>query len=160
MVKLVGWVAGVDHKEKSMVITCMPTQYLIRVVLMIVDDGDGRCVLPVTMFLTLQTIKPIFTKGDTTDSHTFLTAKQRKDQRREASRNHTGAKMKNEVKGYARKDIRVGDTVRIVGRVNEYPRRKAGGEMEWVREVVVDEASGGSVGKSALPRVTSRPVSL
>lgn len=52
---------------------------------------------------------------------------------------------------YVSKDIRVGDTVRVVGRINEWPRQRQGGQKEWVREVVVDEGSGGSIGKSREP---------
>jgi hypothetical protein len=49
-------------------------------------------------------------------------------------------------KVYERKDVRVGDTVRIIGKVDEWWRRKAGGGGEAVRQVVVDEGSGGSIG--------------
>ena len=77
---------------------------------------------------------------------TFLSAKERKDQRKAAMTAST-VSTKNMGKVYLRKDVMVGDTVRIVGRVNEFPRKRAGGVLEWFREVVVDEGSGGSIGK-------------
>ncbi|WVQ98426.1 hypothetical protein IAU59_005549 [Kwoniella sp. CBS 9459] len=48
-------------------------------------------------------------------------------------------------KTYEYKDVRVGDTLRVVGKVDEWFRRKADGSGERVRQVVVDENAGGSV---------------
>jgi len=53
-------------------------------------------------------------------------------------------KEKENVKGYMRNDIRVGDTLRVKGRIDEYRR---GGE--WIRVVVVEPGSGGFVGMSS-----------
>jgi len=53
-------------------------------------------------------------------------------------------KEKENVKGYVRNDVRVGDTLRVRGRIDEYRR---GGE--WIRVVVVEPGSGGSVGMSS-----------
>lgn len=52
--------------------------------------------------------------------------------------------------GYEHLDIRVGDTVRVVGRIEEWRRGKADGSGEWVRQVVVADGSGGSIGERAL----------
>jgi hypothetical protein len=49
-------------------------------------------------------------------------------------------------KTFVRKDVSVGDTVRVVGRLDEYARKKAGGEVEWVRGLYVEQGSGGSIG--------------
>jgi hypothetical protein len=54
------------------------------------------------------------------------------------------SKGKDTEKGYRRNDIRVGDTLKVRGRIDEYRR---GGE--WVRVVVVEPGSGGSVGTSS-----------
>ena len=43
----------------------------------------------------------------------------------------------------------MGDTVRVVGRIDEWQRRKASGQTEWVRQVIVEEGAGGSIGKSS-----------
>ncbi len=117
---------------------------------MTVDDGDGQCVLPITVYLNLQHLhKPLnpVVQMELPDSGTFLSSRQRRAQLRAAAEAQIKGKSNANFKGYVRKDIRVGDVVSVVGRVNEYPRRKMG-EIEWVREVVVDDASGGSVGES------------
>lgn len=44
-----------------------------------------------------------------------------------------------------KRDIRVGDTVRVVGKVDEFMRTNVEGK-EWVRRLWVDESSGGSIG--------------
>lgn len=50
-------------------------------------------------------------------------------------------KGKEKEKEYIRKDIRVGDTIRVRGRIDEY-RRGDG----WCRVVVVEPGNGGVVG--------------
>jgi hypothetical protein len=52
--------------------------------------------------------------------------------------------LKKKEKEYQRNDIRVGDTVRIKGRIEEFRR----GNGEWVRQVVVEPGSGGFIGTS------------
>lgn len=46
---------------------------------------------------------------------------------------------------YYRKDIRVGDVVRVIGKVDEWARNKPTGK-EWVRGITVEEGAGGVVG--------------
>lgn len=141
------------------------------------DDGDGRSVLPVTVKLPLVTVPSGRSKGtanpspsltastvsqsvDTTRNSTFLTAKERKALRRAAAlEDASQAKAKGKgkekfppIKAYQRKDVQVGDVVRVVGRLDEWYRRNThsvgleGGGGEWVRSVVVDEGAGGSIG--------------
>jgi len=111
------------------------------------DDGDGQHVLQVTVYLPLHVPAVPAVEGITSRAgETFLSAKERKEQRKIAT--EAASAKKAEEKFYLRKDVVVGDTVRIVGRVNEFPRRRAGGVLEWFREVVVDEGSGGSLGES------------
>lgn len=50
--------------------------------------------------------------------------------------------VKKKEKEYARNDIRVGDTARVKGRIEEFRR----GNGEWVRQVVVEPGSGGCIG--------------
>ncbi|KAL1406119.1 hypothetical protein Q8F55_007802 [Vanrija albida] len=134
VVELVGWVAGVDHKDASMTVT--------------LDDGDGVHVLQVVVRLAkaeakapkAQVAPPV-----TNTNSTFLTAKDRKAMRKaavaaaaaEAAARNTPAAPTSQ-----RPDIRVGDTLRVVGRVDEWARRRGAGREEWVRQVFVDEASG------------------
>jgi hypothetical protein len=56
--------------------------------------------------------------------------------------------ISEEYKGnrYVRRDIRVGDTIRVVARVDEWDRRRAEG-MQVVRGLWCDEASGGKLGE-------------
>ncbi|ORY23699.1 hypothetical protein BCR39DRAFT_345336 [Naematelia encephala] len=137
MVELVGWVAGVDNKEASMVVT--------------LDDGDGQAVLPITVRLSqaksvMQSSSLSPTKAPTA-TH-FSTAQERKKQRKAAAVAQSELKTaKTQALGkvYERKDVRVGDTVRVVGKVDEWMRRKAVGSGEWVRQVVVEEGTGGSI---------------
>lgn len=152
MVETVAWVAGVDHKEKTMIITgTLP--FLLDLACLIanhiVDDGDGQYVLPVAMHLpSRQAPKPTLPKVSATSTDTFLTKGERKAMRKQAeidTKLHTSRETHST---YVRQDIRVGDAVRVVGKVNEYARRKQEG-LEWVRELVVDEGSGGSVGTSS-----------
>jgi hypothetical protein len=130
-----------------------------------VDDGDGKHVLPVTVRLPLVTIDPSTipaARQTQTQSHTqsqgthhFIPAKERKALRKLAvlesqaqslaqDKGKGGkGKEKEKEKGYRRNDIRVGDTLRVRGRIDEYRR---GGE--WVRVVIVEPGSGGFVGMS------------
>ena len=126
------------------------------------DDGDGVHVLPVTVYLS-QHVLPVEPNPDTatrsgpsnhaSSSSTaqadarFASARDRKAQRKAAVEASMRGRTKEQIKVYLSKDIRVGDTVRVVGRINEWPRQRHGGQKEWVREVVVDEGSGGSVGE-------------
>jgi hypothetical protein len=138
-----------------------------------VDDGDGIHILPVTVRLPLVNVNPASTTTPTTQSlgqtqaqaHTqtqtptqrhFIPAKERKTLRKIAflesqlaSQVQSGSQknpmvVKKKEKEYQRNDIRVGDTVRIKGRIEEYRR----GNGEWVRQVVVEPGSGGFIGMS------------
>ncbi|WVQ70462.1 uncharacterized protein L199_008689 [Kwoniella botswanensis] len=141
MVQMVAWVAGVDHKDTSMTIT--------------LDDGDGQHVLPVLLRLSpiahthnssssrskSKTDKAVFART------TFATLSER-ESRAYAKRKAYEENWSN-TNGYPkifqRKDIRVGDTVRIIGKVDEWMRKKSDGSGEWVRQVVVDENAGGFI---------------
>jgi len=70
----------------------------------------------------------------------FKTAQERKDAIKSSFKPLSNAKV------YARKDVRVGDTIKVIGRVEEWMRKKAGGGLEWIRGVGVDEGQGGSIG--------------
>ena len=135
------------------------------------DDGDGKHVLPITVKLPLVTITaktlPSTTVSRQAQSQSrtqtgtesqgthFMPAKERKALRKLAvlesqaqsqavSKGKIKEKEKENVKGYMRNDIRVGDTLRVKGRIDEYRR---GGE--WIRVVVVEPGSGGFVGMSS-----------
>jgi hypothetical protein len=139
-----------------------------------VDDGDGNHVLPVTIRLPLVTINPLATPTPTptpasrlvqtqtqtqtktqTQSTHFIPAKERKALRKIAlleSQLQSQIKekekekvMKVKEKEYLRNDVRVGDTVRVKGRIDEYKRGSG-----WVRVVVVEPGSGGSIGMSSI----------
>ncbi|KAK8870070.1 hypothetical protein IAR55_000640 [Kwoniella newhampshirensis] len=140
MVEIVGWVAGVDHKETTMTVT--------------LDDGDGEHVLPVLIRLSLvklSTRNPVEAKPtDRVPSAAFASAATRNAAKRKAidecdSNGYPVPVKRAPLKVYDRKDVRVGDTVRIVGKIDEWQRRKASGEVEWVRQVVVEEGAGGSI---------------
>lgn len=79
----------------------------------------------------------------------FISAKERKFARaaaaREAAEEAELARPRTRAKVFDRKDIRVGDTVRVIGKVEEYARQRDGA-LEWVRTVTVEEQSGGSIG--------------
>jgi hypothetical protein len=118
-----------------------------------VDDGDGQHVLPITIRLPLIPSSSLTSKAradplqnETTvsfsSSRTFRTSKERKLN----PRSTTASTSNTNTKTYARKDIRVGDTVRVVGRIEEWARRKASGGLEWVRGVGADQGQGGSIG--------------
>lgn len=183
MVELVGWVAGVDEKEKTQTFYCMSiSSYQFRCFissfsdarsrqdseqkLITVDDGDGKHVLPITVRLPLVTITPSILPpaptprqpqsqsqvGTQSQGTHFIPAKERKALRKLAVlesqaqaelKGKSKGKEKEREKGYRRNDIRVGDTLKVRGRIDEYRR---GGE--WVRVVVVEPGSGGSVGES------------
>jgi hypothetical protein len=131
-----------------------------------VDDGDGKHVLPITVRLPLVTITPSTLPPTPTPRQTqpqtgtqsqgthFIPAKERKALRKLAvleSQSQAQAELKGKSKrketekGYRRNDVRVGDTLKVRGRIDEYRR---GGE--WVRVVVVEPGSGGFVGMSLL----------
>lgn len=101
-----------------------------------------------TYRLPLIAPKPTATfKPETTRPRcTFKTAQQRKVEQRAAALAKI-QKEKAKVKMYQRKDIAVGDVVRVVGKVDEWARKKPTG-LEWVRGVTVEESGGGSIGKS------------
>ncbi|WWC61486.1 uncharacterized protein I303_104070 [Kwoniella dejecticola CBS 10117] len=143
MVEIVAWVAGVDHKDTSMTVT--------------LDDGDGEHVLP-----TLIRLHPVPSLAHPHTSvsksviepkpaaQTFATASERRIAKRKATEEALASERAQKAKWsstkrFQTKDIRVGDTVRIVGKVDEWMRRKADGSSEWVRQVVVDENAGGSI---------------
>ncbi|WOO83405.1 uncharacterized protein LOC62_05G006931 [Vanrija pseudolonga] len=134
LVELVGWVAGVDHKDASMTIT--------------LDDGDGAHVLQVVVRLAKVEPPPttkVVAAVAVPVNPNFLTAKERKAMRKAAAAAEAAslAAARSTAPGptFHRPDVRVGDTLRVVGRVDEWARRRNGGE-EWVRQVFVDEASG------------------
>jgi hypothetical protein len=139
-----------------------------------VDDGDGIHILPVTVRLPLVNVNPASTTTPTTQSlaetqaqaHTqtqtptqrhFIPAKERKALRKIAflesqlaSQSQSQSQMQKKPmivkkeKEYQRNDVRVGDTIRVKGRIEEYKR----GNGEWVRQVVVEPGSGGFIGMS------------
>lgn len=156
------WVLGVSRSPR-------PRRLVFKTSLTIlVDDGDGMHVLPITIKLSPVTVSQSTTaaasKAQTDPGPskrvTFPSKEERlarktakaveelahKEARGEAG---TTAKdgLKTKTKTYARKDIRVGDTVRVIGRIDEYARKKASGELEWVRTLWVEEGSGGSIGE-------------
>ncbi|WRT66820.1 uncharacterized protein IL334_003783 [Kwoniella shivajii] len=137
MVEIVAWVAGVDHKESAMTVT--------------LDDGDGIHVLPVLIRLSLMkppkstSVKP---SKSLSVSTSFLTPGERREAKRKAAEESIESvrvSKWSDTKVYERKDVRVGDTVRVIGKVDEWIRRKSDGSSEWVRQVVVDENAGGSM---------------
>jgi hypothetical protein len=106
-----------------------------------VDDGDGQNVLPLTIRLPVITSSPPKKTNNTDNSKSvyFRSARERANTLKPAFKPMI-------TKTYARKDVRVGDTLRVVGKVEEWGRRKAGGGVEWIRGVGVDEGQGGSIG--------------
>ncbi|WVW83510.1 hypothetical protein I302_105531 [Kwoniella bestiolae CBS 10118] len=140
MVDIVAWVAGVDHKETTMTVT--------------LDDGDGQHILP-----SLIRLSPINTSSTSTftsksskpPSTSFATASERRLAKRKAIEEAEEASRSNRSnfngypRAFQRRDIRVGDTVRIIGKVDEWMRKKSDGSSEWVRQVVVDENAGGCI---------------
>ena len=128
------------------------------------DDGNGDTVLPVTIRLPVRDLSSVLKgkrkqMGHSRDDGTpetghFVSAKERKAQRRAAAAvqafeedEQERVKFRSSFKVYDRKDIRVGDTVRVVGRVDEWMRKKADGSSDWVRQLAVDEGFAGSISK-------------
>lgn len=165
MVELVGWVAGVDDKESYMVITCESS--LIRphacILTMTVDDGDGSCVMPVKYYLprigggsqasrVAPTPTPISvppTQTPVTGSRkTFTTVAERRVKEEAAAQAVFEATQvkRAPVKVFQSKDIRVGDVVRVIGKIDEWARVKKTGR-EWIRGVTVEEGAGGRIGE-------------
>lgn len=131
------------------------------------DDGDGVHILPVTIRLPLVNVNVNPASTSTVTLHSaqsqktqerthFTSSKERKALRKAAflesqSHPHPQAEaeaqknplvVKKKEKEYARNDIRVGDTVKVKGRIEEFRR----GNGEWVRQVVVEPGSGGFIG--------------
>jgi hypothetical protein len=108
-----------------------------------VDDGDGMHVLEVKIRLSVIAssipAKPNITEGN--QVRRFLSAAERKKAPKPA---FSGM---DDMKVYARKDIRVGDTVRVIGRIKEWFRGNAI-RGEFIREITVDDGQGGSIGRS------------
>lgn len=93
--------------------------------------------------------------GTAPSSSHFLSAKERKAQRKAAAaaaaaaEEASSSKMrltKQQQTVYERNDIRVGDIVRVKGRIDEWLRGK-----EWIRQVAVEPAAGGSIGMFTEP---------
>ena len=161
MVEIVAWVAGVDHKESKVVVTCELFCSWWRYELMnLVDDGNGETVLQVTVELRRrlnaparkEVFGPVQPSEPAEDSSTryFLPARERKAQRKaaaEAARQAVEEARKAKIMAatYEQLDIRVGDTVRIVGRIEQWSRRRPDGSVDGVRQVVVADGSGGSI---------------
>lgn len=80
-------------------------------------------------------------------SSNFTSAKDRKALRKLAEPQDTKGKgpAAPPAKVYERHDIQAGDVVRVKGRVDEWMRGK-----EWIRQVAVEPASGGSIRKFML----------
>lgn len=83
-------------------------------------------------------------QGDTTlgSSSNFKSAKERKALRKIAIAQDAKGKKPAlpPAKVYERHDVRVGDAVRIRGRIDEWMRGK-----EWIRQVAVEPGAGGSI---------------
>lgn len=122
-----------DRKDTTITITCKLRNAYPKLTLP-VDDHSG-CTLPIIVFLKCVDVKMSALQQSTTT--TFRTAQERK-----AQKPQPGAPP---VKKYLVPDVRVGDTVRIVGRVDEWTRPKWSGP-EVIRQVAVDLVSdGGSI---------------
>lgn len=115
------------------------------------DDGDGQHVIPVIIHLPQKKV-PVESPAPSptaADSLVFKSAKERKAERSKTI--HLPPALRKgvpPVKTYVRYDIRVGDTVRVVGRMDEWGRKRPNGDIDWVRNVVVEEGSGGKLCKS------------
>lgn len=97
-----------------------------------VDEGNGTCVLEAAVRLPQLDISR--TANAASRGGMYRTAKQRKE---------TVIVPSVDAKFFVRPDIRVGDTVRVVGRVDEWLRGK-----ETIRQLFVDVAGGvGSIGE-------------
>ena len=131
------------------------------------DDGDGVHILPVTIRLPLVNVNVNHASTSTISHHSaqsqktqerthFTSSKERRALRNaaflesqlhphpqaEAEAQKNPLVVKKKEKEYARNDIRVGDTARVRGRIEEFRR----GNGEWVRQVVVEPGSGGCIG--------------
>lgn len=114
------------------------------------DDGDGLHVLPVLIRLSRKT-RPdpsLKSKAKPTSSAIptgrFLSARERANRPKSSV---SKMEVETKEKEYERKDICVGDVVRINGKIDEWSRKRDG-VVEWVRQVIIDDASGGSIGGS------------
>lgn len=142
-VELVGWVAGVEDKESFMNILCK-LGWCLASSSWLVDDGDGSTVVAVRCFLPIIPPKPV-DKPPIRSSSTYMTKGEREAAKKAEA--EAGAAERELPKVYERKDIQVGDVVRVIGRVDEYGRRKET-HTEWVRGVTVQEGQGGSIRES------------
>ncbi|KAL7422094.1 hypothetical protein Q5752_002737 [Cryptotrichosporon argae] len=141
IVEVVAWVAGVDHKERSIHLT--------------LDDGDGRCVL--TAVIWLAESKPGTAPPGPAPAHASKPAppastgyKTRAQRLADRSQAQAGADARVKVavpkqaeggKTYVRPDVRVGDTVRVRGKVEDWyrARRDGSGDGEWIRQFTVKD---------------------
>lgn len=100
------------------------------------DDHSG-CTLPITVFMKCAEVK---LPAPQRTSMTFRTAQERRAQ--------MAVPRGPPLKKYIVPDVRVGDTVRVVGRVDQWTRSRWSGP-EVIRQVAVDLVSdGGSLGRS------------
>ncbi|ORX39576.1 hypothetical protein BD324DRAFT_614216 [Kockovaella imperatae] len=151
MVEIVAWVAGVDYKESYMIVT--------------LDDGDGKHVLPLILrFRELEKAEhsahtmthrrdpsaAAMNETETSGSKFFMPKKDRKALRKAAALEEIKyadklSFAKHRTPTFEQVDVRVGDTVRIIGRVEEKQRKRADLCLERIRQVVVAEGLGGSL---------------
>ncbi|OCF31473.1 hypothetical protein I316_06875 [Kwoniella heveanensis BCC8398] len=162
-VEIVAWVAGVDHKESTMTVTLDDGDGM-HVLPILIRLPHVPIPLPAA---------PSPKKRKNGSSHSSSRTSRRTDDSTHtnattdtttsstsASTSLRGATSTSKWQYYSAgsassatsnhkvfeyKDIRVGDTLRVVGKVDEWFRKKADGSGEWVRQVVVDENAGGSV---------------
>jgi hypothetical protein len=118
-----------------------------------VDDGNGTSTLPVKYQLPKVASAPAATERlPVAPRTTFTTAAERRIRQEAAAKAELDAafgKPRAPARIYETKDIRVADTVRVIGRIDEYGRFKVTG-TEWVRGVTVEAGAGGSIGKSQI----------
>ena len=107
------------------------------------DDGDGQHILCANIRLSLVDTAP-FAKpakpANAESSDYFPSAKERKAMRKFAMEEASKSKAKIATKVYERHDVRVGDVVRVKGRIDEWRRG-----TEWVRQLAVEAGSGGFI---------------
>lgn len=100
------------------------------------DEGNGVTVLEVVVRLAqIEIPRPKVKSKPVMRSSTF---RSRMERRNDPSSSTGSGLPAADNQLYMRPDIRVGDTVRVVGRVDEWSR----GKKEWVRQLSVDMASG------------------
>lgn len=109
---------------------------------MTVDDGDGSSVLSVVVKLAEVDVPPLKSKAKEKDEKRDKEVEGRRTFRSARERHRAPpaapvAMIGPPAKLYVRPDIRVGDTIRLAGSVEEWMRRN-----DAIRQVVVDEASG------------------